>query len=57
MHAVDWCRRYFAPPGTTSTRGNTLRCVKYALGPSFGSLCFSSAVLTVTETLRQATQK
>ena len=31
----------------------TLRSLKHALGPSFGSLCLGSAVLTLMNLLRQ----
>lgn len=45
---------YFAPPGLTSTRGTTLRSLKHALGPQFGSCCLGSLVLTVAEIMRSA---
>ncbi|GAB4819018.1 hypothetical protein N2152v2_006064 [Parachlorella kessleri] len=49
---------YFAAPGSSdaTTKGSTTRSLGHALGPSFGSLCLSSLVLTITETLRQATE-
>jgi hypothetical protein len=31
--------------------------LKHALGPSFGSLCFSSLVLTVSQMMRNAMEK
>lgn len=48
---------YFAPPGLTSTRGTTLRSLKHALGPQFGSCCLGSLVLTVAEIMRSALEK
>ena len=38
----------------TSTKGNTMRSVKHAMGPSFGSLCFGSAILTLVQLIRNA---
>lgn len=51
-------RRYFAPAGALSaTRGTTMRSLKHALGPSFGSLCVSSLVLTISQIMRQALEQ
>lgn len=50
--------RYFAPAGALSaTRGTTLRSLKHAMGPSFGSLCLSSLVLTISQIMRQALEQ
>ena len=38
----------------SSTKGNALRSVKHAMGPSFGSLCFGSAILTLVQLIRNA---
>lgn len=49
---------YFAPPDALcAPRGTTLLSFKHAMGPSFGSLCLSSLVLTVSEMLRSAMEK
>ena len=45
----------FAPPGST-TKGTTRRSLGHALGPSWGTLCFGSAILTITETINGAIQ-
>ena len=42
------------PMQGSSTQGNTLRSVKHAMGPSFGSLCFGSAILTLVQLIRNA---
>jgi ABC-type glycerol-3-phosphate transport system permease component len=49
---------YFAPPGALSVpRGTTWASFRHALGPSFGSLCLSSLVLTVSQLIRDAMEK
>lgn len=49
---------YFAPAGALSaTRGTTMRSLKHAMGPSFGSLCLSSLVLTISQIMRQALEQ
>lgn len=44
---------YFAAPGTTSFKGTTLSALRNAAGPSFGSLCFGSLVLTAVSVARE----
>mmetsp|Transcript_359 Transcript_359/g.1108 ORF Transcript_359/g.1108 Transcript_359/m.1108 type:complete len:367 (-) Transcript_359:1092-2192(-) len=44
---------YFAPAGS-STRGTTMRSLRYAFGPSFGSLCLSAAVMVLINVMRNA---
>ena len=49
---------YFAPASLSGPpRGTTLRSLKHALGPSFGSLCLSSLVLTVSQMMREALEQ
>ena len=48
---------YFAPPSLCAPRGSTMLSLEHALGPSFGSLCFSSLVLTVSQMMRNAMEK
>lgn len=48
---------YFAPVGQINFRGTTLRSVRHALGPNFGSLCFGSLVLTAVQYLRSALEQ
>jgi hypothetical protein len=49
---------YFAPSGSlTAPRGTTRLSLKHALGPSFGSLCLSSLVLTISQLIRDAMDK
>ena len=46
---------YFAPADALSApKGTTALPMRHALGPSLGSLCLSSLVLTVAETVRSA---
>lgn len=46
---------YFAAASLTSTtRGAMRRCIRHALGSSFGSLCCGSAILTWVEVMRSA---
>lgn len=52
------CHRYFAPPDAPNgTKGTTLRSVRHALGPSFGTLSFSAAVLTLVDLARNALEQ
>ena len=52
------CGRYFAPAGVTSTtKGNTMRSIKHGLGPSFGTLSFGAAILTLVEIARNAMEQ
>ena len=44
---------YFAAPGTSSFKGTTLSALRNAAGPSFGSLCFGSLVLTAVNVARE----
>lgn len=44
---------YFAPPGTANFKGTTLSSLRNAAGPSFGSLCFGSLVLTAVAVARK----
>lgn len=44
---------YFAAPGTSSFKGTTLASLRNAAGPSFGSLCFGSLVLTAVSVARE----
>lgn len=49
---------YFKPQGAGgAARGATMRSVKHALGPSFGSLSLGSLVLTLVQMARQALEK
>lgn len=48
---------YFQPAGANSNRGTTLRSLKHALGPSFGSLALGSAILTAVQIARQAMEQ
>ncbi|CAL8471654.1 g11196 [Coccomyxa elongata] len=49
---------YFAPAGAEDAlRGSTLRTVRFALGPQFGTLSLGAAVLTVIQIMRQALQQ
>lgn len=49
---------YFAPPSALAApRGTTLLSLKHAMGPSFGSLCLSSLVLTITQIVRDSLEK
>lgn len=45
---------YFAPVGGARLEGATMRSLKFALGPNFGSLCLGSWVLTVIQYVRAA---
>ena len=47
MHAC--CRRYFHE----ETRGTIPRSLGHALGPARGTLCFSAAVITVCNIVRE----
>lgn len=50
--------RYFAPPDNPGgTKGTTLRSLKHALGPSFGSLSFGAAILTFVQLARNAMEQ
>ena len=51
------CQWYFAPVGTTAFKGGVTRALGHALGPSFGSVCFGSFILTMVELARQAAEK
>jgi F0F1-type ATP synthase assembly protein I len=51
------CQWYFAPKGTKSFRGFTLTSTKHALGPSFGTVSFGSAIMTAVEMMRQAMER
>jgi uncharacterized membrane protein required for colicin V production len=49
---------YFAPAGVSnSNKGTTIRSIKHALGPSFGSLSFGAAILTLVELARNAMEQ
>eukprot|EP00898_Chlorokybus_atmophyticus_P003754 jgi/Chlat1/437/Chrsp103S00002 len=48
---------YFAGPERYAMHGTTRRSLGHALGPSFGTLCFSSLVLVVINYLRSATEE
>lgn len=45
---------YFAPAGAGAPKGATLRSARHALGPSFGSLCLGSWLLTLISYARAA---
>ena len=47
---------YFAPPGSSRLAGTTIKSVKNALGPSFGSLALGSLVLTAVNVAREINQ-
>lgn len=38
-------------------QGTTMRMVRFALGPQFGTLCFASAVLVVVQLIRSAAEQ
>lgn len=53
-----------APPGllgrwsfASGSGGRVMTSLRHAMGPSFGSLCFGSAVLTLVQYLRQAAKQ
>jgi len=49
---------YFAPPDNPGgTKGTTMRSVRHALGPSFGTLSFGAAVLTLVQLARNAMEQ
>ena len=48
------CQWYFAPRGSTQFKGFTWTSTKHALGPSFGTVSFGSAIMTAVEMMRQA---
>ena len=51
---------YFAPPSLCAAapaRGALLLSLRHALGPSFGSLCLSSLVLTISQYARSAMER
>jgi hypothetical protein len=45
---------YYSPVDSRARQGTTIRSIKYALGPQFGTLAFGSAVLTLADILRSA---
>ncbi|KAK9787237.1 hypothetical protein WJX73_001621 [Symbiochloris irregularis] len=47
---------YFAPPGASMV-GTTRRSIGLALGPSFGTCAFGSAILTLIQALRNAMEQ
>jgi len=51
------CQWYFAPAGTTNFKGTTTRSLQHALGPSFGTICYGSFVITVVEILKRSAEK
>ena len=51
------CQWYFAPAGTTDFSGVVWGSLSNALGPSFGTICFGSFVLTMTEMAKAATER
>jgi len=51
------CQWYFAPVGTTDFSSGVPRALGHALGPSFGSVCFGSFVLTMVELARSAAER
>ena len=51
------CQWYFAPAGTTQFSGLVGDSLKNALGPSFGTICFGSFVLTMVELAKQAAER
>jgi len=51
------CQWYFAPVGTTEFSGLVRGSLRNALGPSFGTICFGSFVLTMVELAKQATER
>lgn len=48
---------YFSPANSRARKGTTMRSVKYALGPQFGTLAFGAAVLTLVDLARSATDQ
>mmetsp|Transcript_7591 Transcript_7591/g.25089 ORF Transcript_7591/g.25089 Transcript_7591/m.25089 type:complete len:662 (-) Transcript_7591:131-2116(-) len=51
------CQWYFAPRGSTQFKGFTWTSTKHALGPSFGTVSFGSAIMTAVEMMRQAMER
>jgi hypothetical protein len=51
------CQWYFAPAGTTDFKGTTSRSLKHAFGPSFGTICYGSFVITMIELLKRSAEK
>jgi len=51
------CQWYFAPAGTTDFSGTVRGALGNALGPSFGTICFGSFILTMVEMCRAATER
>ena len=51
------CQWYFAPAGTTDFKGTTSRSLRHAYGPSFGTICYGSFVITVIELLKRSAEK
>eukprot|EP00850_Spirogloea_muscicola_P009694 SM000055S18228 [mRNA] locus=s55:158944:161701:- [translate_table: standard] len=47
---------YFAPAGSATT-GTTKKSLEHALGPSLGTLCFSSLVMTIINIVRNMARK
>ena len=50
-HASTWHEASCAVQGA-SNKGTTKRSLGHAMGPSFGSLCFGSAILTLVQLIR-----
>lgn len=48
---------YFAAEGDVYIPAKTRRSLGHALGPSFGSICLSSIIITIGELLRKAAEK
>ena len=51
------CQWYFAPAGTKDFSGAVGGALANALGPSFGTICFGSFILTMVEMARSATER
>ena len=51
------CQWYFAPAGTTDFSGTVSGAFSNALGPSFGTLCFGSFILTMVEMCKAAMER
>ena len=51
------CQWYFAPAGTTDFSGTVSGAFSNALGPSFGTICFGSFILTMVEMAKAAMER
>lgn len=60
LYTISGCisQWYFAPVGDTQvTKGSLSRSFRQAMGPSFGSLCLGSLVLTAAQVIQQIAEE